>query len=343
VTPRERLAALLRNPDAWARQSHARDIMTARAVAGMQARGIALWRQATAKIVGAVASALASMDRTAAATTGFGAGVPAGVGQAIDHEVRQATASILRDITDGAGRIGRSESEWAAKAIAKVAGSRPQAPTYVPPSAGYLGERTETWFRKMLQDPAASAAKAWVQRGLAENLTTDEIIRGLRGTRKSKYTDGILSTKPVASIRALVRTSATEAAARAREGELRAHGVTHVVYVATLDTRVSRICASLDGQVFPIGSGPRPPQHPNCRSTVMPHGEDPETRASEDGPIRWQPATEWLEGADKETQDRVLGKRVGAAFRAGKLTVDQTIGPDMQPLTIEQLELAGLL
>ena len=40
--------------------------------------------------------------------------------------------------------------------------------------------------------------------------------------------------------------------------------------MATLDSRTSLRCASLDGQVFPIGTGPRPPQHPNCRSTITP-------------------------------------------------------------------------
>ena len=38
------------------------------------------------------------------------------------------------------------------------------------------------------------------------------------------------------------------------------------LYVATLDARTTPICQSLDGKFFPIGKGPIPPLHFNCRS-----------------------------------------------------------------------------
>ena len=41
-------------------------------------------------------------------------------------------------------------------------------------------------------------------------------------------------------------------------------------YVATLDSRTSPICRSLDGREFKYGKGPTPPQHFNCRSTTVP-------------------------------------------------------------------------
>ena len=40
-------------------------------------------------------------------------------------------------------------------------------------------------------------------------------------------------------------------------------------YVATLDSRTSALCASLDGQEFEYDKGPEPPQHFNCRSTTV--------------------------------------------------------------------------
>jgi uncharacterized protein with gpF-like domain len=40
-------------------------------------------------------------------------------------------------------------------------------------------------------------------------------------------------------------------------------------YVATLDSLTSPICRALDGQEFPYGKGPTPPQHFNCRSKVV--------------------------------------------------------------------------
>jgi SPP1 gp7 family putative phage head morphogenesis protein len=40
-------------------------------------------------------------------------------------------------------------------------------------------------------------------------------------------------------------------------------------YVATLDARTTAICRALDGQMFEYGKGPEPPQHFNCRSTIV--------------------------------------------------------------------------
>jgi hypothetical protein len=38
------------------------------------------------------------------------------------------------------------------------------------------------------------------------------------------------------------------------------------LYVATLDSRTTPQCQSLDGQRFPVGKGPQPPIHMACRS-----------------------------------------------------------------------------
>lgn len=41
-------------------------------------------------------------------------------------------------------------------------------------------------------------------------------------------------------------------------------------YVATLDARTTAVCRSHDGKQFPIGQGPKPPLHFNCRSLRVP-------------------------------------------------------------------------
>ena len=63
-------------------------------------------------------------------------------------------------------------------------------------------------------------------------------------------------------------------------------------YVATLDSRTSAICGSLDGRTFKYGEGPMPPQHFNCRSTTVPIIDDddlrkqfPDTRPSATGRV----------------------------------------------------------
>lgn len=41
-------------------------------------------------------------------------------------------------------------------------------------------------------------------------------------------------------------------------------------YVATLDDRTTTICASLDGKIYKVGKGPKPPLHWQCRSARVP-------------------------------------------------------------------------
>ena len=75
--------------------------------------------------------------------------------------------------------------------------------------------------------------------------------------------------------RTIVRTALTEYATRAANAvyQENADVIRGYQYVATLDSRTTPICSSLDGRVFPVngdGYRPVPPQHFNCRSTTTP-------------------------------------------------------------------------
>jgi SPP1 gp7 family putative phage head morphogenesis protein len=127
-------------------------------------------------------------------------------------------------------------------------------------------------------------------------------------------------------------------------------------YVATLDSLTSPICRALDGQEFPYGKGPTPPQHFNCRSKVVavidykglgfPELESEfETRASKDGQV---PANttygQWLKDQPLKTQQDVLGpgkvpyfnrlvEKYGARDAMAKLVRD-----DGSELTLKDLQ-----
>lgn len=103
---------------------------------------------------------------------------------------------------------------------------------------------------------------------------------------------------------------------------------------STLDLRVSRICFDLDGQVFPIDEGIRPPAHRNCRSVmilvlksmdeilgVKGAGEfSAADRASMDGAVAGRTDIgEWLSRRSRADQDFVLGRSKAALWRAGHL------------------------
>ena len=102
-----------------------------------------------------------------------------------------------------------------------------------------------------------------VRMGAIEGQTTDEITRQVSGRVEGRTR---------AQARALVRTATNHTATVARKETMKAN--TDVLegeeWVATLDARTSLICFGLSGRIFPVDSGPYPPQHFNCRSVRVP-------------------------------------------------------------------------
>lgn len=187
--------------------------------------------------------------------------------------------------------------------------------------------------------------------GIIEGETNADIIRRIRGTAAQNFKDGILQ-RSRDDIERLVRTAITHITARARD-ELYQENQSVVKawrFTATLDRRTTVICASLDGQIFDLGSGPMPPRHYRCRSSSTPilksweelgysANEIPaSTRASMDGQV---PADityqEWLRRQSEEVQDDVLGKTKGQLFREGGLSLDRFVDFKGDVYTLDEL------
>ena len=68
------------------------------------------------------------------------------------------------------------------------------------------------------------------------------------------------------------------------------------------------------------------------------------TRASIKGPVTASTRfEEWLGQLPQNEQEMVIGKAKARAWRAGKLTLKQMLGADLQPLTLAELEGLDLL
>ena len=136
-------------------------------------------------------------------------------------------------------------------------------------------------------------------------------------------------------------------------------------YVATLDSRTSAICGRLDGQIFEMGKGPQPPQHFNCRSTIVPIIKDEfldrfgldqddlsgglqrpsKTGLSTRGKLI--PASEnyavWLSKQDIPTQNKVFGIEKSKIYRSELKNNNPTdvfrkfVRSDGSTLTLEEL------
>ena len=88
-----------------------------------------------------------------------------------------------------------------------------------------------------------------------------------------------LAQKMNTSYNNAVRLARTEMNHISNKGTMEAYKKSGVVseyeYVATLDSRTSDICASMDGKIFKLSEAQSginmPPLHPHCRSTTIPH------------------------------------------------------------------------
>jgi len=271
--------------------------------------------------------------------------------QQMIREIQQAIASgamsMQRSILGGFTELARAEADWFTDAarttlrvnVPDVDGAAAAARAVTKP---VLGSKTEQWFGEMLGPTTANNVKAWVQTGVQRGLTTDEIVRGLRGTKDQA---GILD-KPRNAVASFVRTGATHVIAETTIDSYKAIGVEQYQFVATLDRRTSIQCAVLDGKKFPVGKGPLPPLHPNCRSRTVPYLEDALVvkRPSQSGPVRSDTDFRtWLDSQSMERQNQVLGRSRADAWRSGQLSFDRMLGPDLQPLSVAELRRHDLI
>jgi len=184
-----------------------------------------------------------------------------------------------------------------------------------------------------------------IRQGLVFDETPTQIGKRIFGTRALGGTDGTREiTRRGAQTLAQTATSAISNATRQEFYKKNRRFVKSEVYTATLDSRTTPICSSLDGQIFPVGEGPIPPIHINCRSIRVPVvdgrrlGTRPSVAATErqlrglSGPERRRaldrlvgrvPAEttyqQWLGQQTVGFQDEVLGPTRGILFRKGEI------------------------
>lgn len=213
------------------------------------------------------------------------------------------------------------------------------------------GLKLRGWFDS-LEDAAKRRVRRQLQLGLAQNETIGDMIRRVRGRRAGRgFTGGVLQTT-TRDAETIVRTGVNYIASRSHleTYQQNADVVTKVEYTATLDSRTSDICISLDGRQWePDDPDIRiPPQHPRCRSVLLPVvdwkglglPEPPEgTKASADGPVAASTRySDWLRRQSKATQNDILGPARAQLFRDGKLSLRDLVRTDGRSVTVRELE-----
>lgn len=189
-----------------------------------------------------------------------------------------------------------------------------------------------------------------IRQGYFEGQTTAQIVRNIRGTKKNNFSDGILAISS-RNAEAIVRTSVQHVASTARMETLKLNDsvVTGYRISATLDSRTTTICRSLDNQTFKIGQGPVTPLHIGCRSTMVAELDgrfdflkQGKTRSSINGAVDGnQTYYEWLKTQPAEFQDSAIGPVRAKLLRDGGLSAkrfaDLNLSKNFQPLTLVEM------
>lgn len=190
--------------------------------------------------------------------------------------------------------------------------------------------RAYRWWTDRLAADVLDRIEIELRKSLVLGETTGQAVRRLR------LVDGLGRRSAVSLARTGLTTAATEgrlAAVRSLAPDL---GLSWR-YVATLDSRTSILCASLDSKVWRDGDPAlrRPALHPHCRSTLVPlvdgQGGEPVQlageRASVDGPVSARLDFEqWLRRQPDSFVDEFLGPTRADLWRAGMPLSDMIDG-----------------
>jgi len=277
--------------------------------------------------------------------------------EAIREINRDAYVELANKLRGDLGDLAKYEGQFQAQLLTRAV---PVALDIVTPSAGLLravvtaqpfqGRLLREWVAELSANKMKRLRDA-LRLGMVQGETVEQIVRRIAGTRANGYSDGIMEITRRGA-RAMVSTATNHVANAAREEFFKENEslIKGVQWVSTLDTITCPTCQALDGKVFKMGDGPRPPQHINCRCTTIPItkswrelgldiDEAPAgTRASMNGQV---PAKmrydEWLRKQSAEAQDEALGKTRGRLFREGGLSVDRFVDTRGNHLTLDEL------
>lgn len=268
---------------------------------------------------------------------------------------RDMATSLGAQIVPDIDALSEHEIDWQANVIKDAVDfdidlviPSPRAVAKIVLKTSFAGLTLDDWFDNLTRSTQKNVMIA-VNRGIVEGETTEQIIRRIRGTRALGYTDGVWQTTRNQAA-TIARSTINHVSNQSRLEFFKDNEdiIKGLKWIATLDSRTSLTCASLDGKVFPLDKGPRPPAHPNCRSTMTAVLKDVDDMGIDDIPPAMRESIngqvpgsttygEWLKKQPPSVQDEVLGVTKGALFRDGKLPIERFVGESLKPLNLNQL------
>lgn len=205
----------------------------------------------------------------------------------------------------------------------------------------------------------AEIAKKAIREGITQGMTNQQIFKQIKGSPDFDYEDSQLRTVK-RDIDAIVRTTRMHVANEAYLQTWTALGYKHLKIVATLDGRTCKVCAMLDGNVYPIdGAKPNLPGHARSRTVYVgcdangvligkrafvmdskPVKDIPKSeRAEKIGRVNANTNYEtFFKNASVEFQKDWLGPTRYKLYKEGGYTIDRFVDPLGKELTISALK-----
>jgi SPP1 gp7 family putative phage head morphogenesis protein len=213
----------------------------------------------------------------------LGGGISDNISRAmvLQRIIKNMRAKSWDDITDvwvnEAVEISKAEPSMVAALIREVA---PVVIELALPPIGLLKSlvtsrpfegRTLRQWAQTLRNDDLRRIQSQIQMGVVSGETTPQIAKRIVGSARLRGSDGVTAiTRRQAE--AITRTAINSITNFGKQElyELNADILSEELFVATLDNRTTAVCRGNDGKIFPLGQGPIPPLHWNCRSLRVP-------------------------------------------------------------------------
>lgn len=213
----------------------------------------------------------------------------------------------------------------------------------------YQGKLLDPFIRDW-SPRAIGRVQGAIRLGFAQGKTTQQLVRDLDAAGGAFD----VSRRDLENV---VRTGLAHTANESREAVWDSNSDVVKAYkiVATLDSKTTTTCRSLDGKEFPIRKGPNPPFHINCRTTtvavldsrfsMLDAGGTRTSRNPQTGKVVSVPVSEtyygWLKRQPVNVQNSIIGETRGKLLRNGGLSSDRfaelQIGKQFEPLTLDEM------
>lgn len=262
-------------------------------------------------------------------------------------------SGLLESFTVSATALAVYEATYQAKTISnrKI---EPNSKTLLnkakrtPLSGGVL---LDSIFARIADDTRVRVEQT-IRDGLSQGQTNQQIVQRIKGKKALNYQDGLLEQSRN-QISTMVRTARSHVSNVALNETYTAIGVEYVKFIATLDSRTSKICMGYSDKVYKKDEPhPVPPLHPNCRSILIPVtdeqgktiGKRPfNNKVNGEGEIGVVDSNTtfkgWFDKQDVPFQKSWLGPSRYKLFKDGKYSLDKFVDPlTGQPFTLAELK-----